>query len=75
MLIYLQVGQNQPGFIGVIQRAMSRAEKHVWFERGEAKDRSAVARRYILVHFSTFSTRHLQHLKVGPIYVNLNKYV
>ena len=44
-MFVLQVGQSQPGFIRIIQHAMSRAETHVWFDRAEAKDRLAVARR------------------------------
>ncbi|KAL3111865.1 hypothetical protein niasHT_015063 [Heterodera trifolii] len=30
------------GVIGLIQRALSRASSHIWFERSEAKDRSLV---------------------------------
>ncbi|CAG0895340.1 unnamed protein product [Cyprideis torosa] len=39
------VGQLHGGFLGVIQWALSRASPHIWFERSEIKDRSAVARR------------------------------
>lgn len=31
--------------MGVLQRALGRASPHIWFERAEAKDRSAVAAR------------------------------
>lgn len=31
--------------MGILQRALSRASDHIWFERGEVKDRFAVARR------------------------------
>ena len=43
-----QVGQKQGGFMGIMQRAMDRASSNVWFERSEAKDRNAVARRLVL---------------------------
>jgi len=31
--------------LGVMQRALSRASSHIWFERDEANDRAAVAKR------------------------------
>ena len=31
--------------MGTMQRAFSRSSHHIWFQRSEAKDRSAVARR------------------------------
>ena len=40
-----QVGQAQGGFMGTMQRAMSRAEHHIWFQRSESRDRLAVAKR------------------------------
>lgn len=42
---YAMVGQAQGGFMGTMQRAFSRSAHHIWFQRSEAKDRSAVARR------------------------------
>jgi len=42
---YAMVGQAQGGFMGLIQRAMSRADHHIWFQRSESKDRLAVAKR------------------------------
>lgn len=42
---YAMVGQAQGGFLGVIQRALSRATSHIWFERSEVKDRHIVAKR------------------------------
>jgi len=42
---YAMVGQMQGGFFGVMQRAMLRAEHHIWFQRSETKDRLAVTRR------------------------------
>ena len=45
-LYLLKVGQSHPGFMGVIQRSLSRAAAHIWFQRSEAKDRLEVARRY-----------------------------
>ncbi|XP_076043637.1 glycerol-3-phosphate acyltransferase 4 isoform X2 [Oratosquilla oratoria] len=42
---YDLVGQRHGGFLGIFQRALSRASAHIWFERCEAKDRFAVAKR------------------------------
>ena len=42
---YLQIGQRHGGFMGMIQRALSRATDHIWFERSMSRDRSAVANR------------------------------
>ncbi|XP_066986944.1 glycerol-3-phosphate acyltransferase 3 isoform X1 [Macrobrachium rosenbergii] len=42
---YSYVGQRHGGFLGIFQRALSRASAHIWFERSEAKDRFAVAKR------------------------------
>ncbi|XP_030564645.1 glycerol-3-phosphate acyltransferase 3 isoform X1 [Drosophila novamexicana] len=39
------IGQRHGGFLGVLQRALARASPHIWFERGEAKDRHTVAER------------------------------
>ena len=33
--------------MGIMQRAMSRAESHIWFNRSEIKDRMAVAERSV----------------------------
>uniref|UniRef100_A0A8R1HZD3 PlsC domain-containing protein n=1 Tax=Caenorhabditis japonica TaxID=281687 RepID=A0A8R1HZD3_CAEJA len=43
--VYALIGQKHDGLLGVIQRALSRASSHIWFERNEAKDRSIVAGR------------------------------
>ncbi|EFO22343.1 ACL-5 protein [Loa loa] len=42
---YDLVGQRHNGFLGILQRALSRASSHIWFERGEARDRSFVAEK------------------------------
>ncbi|XP_035672178.1 glycerol-3-phosphate acyltransferase 3-like isoform X2 [Branchiostoma floridae] len=42
---YAMVGQVHGGFTGMIQRAMSRSEAHIWFQRSESKDRQAVSNR------------------------------
>uniref|UniRef100_A0A1B6JYC1 Phospholipid/glycerol acyltransferase domain-containing protein n=2 Tax=Homalodisca liturata TaxID=320908 RepID=A0A1B6JYC1_9HEMI len=42
---YSLIGQSHGGFLGVLQRALARASPHIWFERGEVKDREAVAHR------------------------------
>lgn len=47
----LQIGQRHGGFLGVLQRALARASPHIWFERAEAKDRSAVASRSVQEFF------------------------
>ncbi|KAM7345828.1 glycerol-3-phosphate acyltransferase 4 isoform 1-T1 [Cochliomyia hominivorax] len=39
------IGQRHGGFLGILQRALARASPHIWFERGEARDRHAVAER------------------------------
>lgn len=39
------IGQEHGGFTGMMQRAFSRASKHIWFDRSETKDRSLVAKR------------------------------
>jgi len=40
---YALIGQRHPGLLGFIQRALSRATNHIWFERSESRDRSHVA--------------------------------
>ncbi|KAM3727000.1 Glycerol-3-phosphate acyltransferase [Dirofilaria immitis] len=42
---YDLVGQRQGGFLGILQRALSRASSHIWFERGEARDRLFVTEK------------------------------
>lgn len=42
---YALVGQSQGGLLGVLQRALSRAASHIWFDRFEMNDRLAVSRR------------------------------
>lgn len=42
---YALVGQMQGGLLGVMQRALTRATAHVFFERSEVKDRALVTRR------------------------------
>ncbi|KAG1657696.1 Glycerol-3-phosphate acyltransferase 4 [Nymphon striatum] len=42
---YALVGQSHEGFLEIIQRALGKATNHVWFERSEVRDRTAVARR------------------------------
>jgi glycerol-3-phosphate O-acyltransferase 3/4 len=39
------IGQAQGGFMGLMQKAMSRSEHHIWFQRSEIKDRMAVTQR------------------------------
>ncbi|KAE9412944.1 hypothetical protein Angca_007036 [Angiostrongylus cantonensis] len=40
--VYALVGQRHFGALGLIQRALSRASRHIWFERTEASDRRLV---------------------------------
>uniref|UniRef100_A0AAF5I3P2 Phospholipid/glycerol acyltransferase domain-containing protein n=1 Tax=Strongyloides stercoralis TaxID=6248 RepID=A0AAF5I3P2_STRER len=42
---YAMIGQSQGGFLGFLQKTLSRSTHHIWFERSEAKDRLAVVRR------------------------------
>jgi glycerol-3-phosphate O-acyltransferase 3/4 len=42
---YSMIGQEHSGFTGMMQRAFSRASKHIWFDRSESKDRGLVAKR------------------------------
>lgn len=42
---YAMVGQAHGGFLGLMQRALSRATAHIWFERSEVKDRHLVSQR------------------------------
>ena len=43
---YALVGQSHPGFMGLIQKSLSRGAAHIWFQRSETKDRSKVAMRW-----------------------------
>ncbi|XP_049820102.1 glycerol-3-phosphate acyltransferase 3 isoform X3 [Aethina tumida] len=45
MICFFGIGQRHGGFLGVLQRALARASPHIWFERSEVRDRSAVASR------------------------------
>ncbi|XP_046851674.1 glycerol-3-phosphate acyltransferase 4-like [Xenia sp. Carnegie-2017] len=42
---YSLVGQSQGGLFGFMQKSLSKAQDHIWFERSEMKDRLVVARR------------------------------
>lgn len=51
MILYpSQVGQRHGGFIGLIQKACSLAQTHIWFERKVAEDRQMVSKRYRIPH-------------------------
>ncbi|XP_017839692.1 glycerol-3-phosphate acyltransferase 3 isoform X5 [Drosophila busckii] len=45
LVCFVGIGQRHGGFLGILQRALARASPHIWFERGEAKDRHLVAER------------------------------
>ena len=57
---YSMIGQAHGGFTGMMQRAFSRASKHIWFDRSESKDRGLVARRM---------REHVQDKKNNPILI------
>ena len=40
--VYAMVGQKQGGVLGFVQRTLSQAADHIWFERSVANDRSLV---------------------------------
>ena len=40
--VYAMVGQKQGGVLGFVQRTLSRAADHIWFERSVANDRLLV---------------------------------
>uniref|UniRef100_A0A914DT83 Phospholipid/glycerol acyltransferase domain-containing protein n=1 Tax=Acrobeloides nanus TaxID=290746 RepID=A0A914DT83_9BILA len=40
--VYAMVGQRQGGVLGFVQRTLSQAADHIWFERSVANDRSLV---------------------------------
>ena len=58
---YALVGQSHPGFMGLIQKSLSRGAAHIWFQRSETKDRSKVAMRwkkhifFLVCFFNDFS--------------------
>jgi len=58
--VYSMIGQTHGGFTGMMQRAFSRASRHIWFDRSESKDRGLVAKRM---------REHLQDKKNHPILI------
>lgn len=42
---YALVGQLHRGFLGVLEKALSRAANHIWFDRSEYSDRQFVVKR------------------------------
>ena len=58
--VYSMIGQTHGGFTGMMQRAFSRASRHIWFDRSESKDRGLVAKRM---------KEHLQEKKNHPILI------
>lgn len=42
---YALVGQRHGGFLGMLEKALSRAANHVWFDRSEMRDRQLVVKR------------------------------
>jgi glycerol-3-phosphate O-acyltransferase 3/4 len=42
--VYSLVGQQHSGFTGWMQKSFSRASKHIWFDRSQARDRAYVAK-------------------------------
>ena len=39
---YALVGQRHGGFLGMLQRSLSRSAHHIWFERSESAGRKKV---------------------------------
>uniref|UniRef100_A0AC35U5Y4 PlsC domain-containing protein n=1 Tax=Rhabditophanes sp. KR3021 TaxID=114890 RepID=A0AC35U5Y4_9BILA len=42
---YAMIGQQHGGFLGFLQKTLSKSTDHIWFERSAAKDRQAVSSR------------------------------
>ncbi|XP_027204454.2 glycerol-3-phosphate acyltransferase 3-like [Dermatophagoides pteronyssinus] len=42
---YSLIGQSHSGFLGILQRIISRSSDHIWFDRFQINDRLAVSRR------------------------------
>lgn len=42
---YALVGQRHGGLLGILEHALSRATNHVWFDRGQIKDRKLVTEK------------------------------
>lgn len=42
---FAMIAQTHQGYLGLLQRALSRAASHIWFDRFEVKDREIVSRR------------------------------
>lgn len=57
---YSLIGQSHGGFLGILQRALARASSHIWFERSEVKDRSAVTNRM---------RKHVEDIQKHPILI------
>ena len=52
--VFFQIGQMQGGIMGTMQKALLKAQDHIFFERGEMKDRMLVVKRYL--SFSNYYT-------------------
>uniref|UniRef100_A0A183CC76 PlsC domain-containing protein n=1 Tax=Globodera pallida TaxID=36090 RepID=A0A183CC76_GLOPA len=50
---YALIGQQHGGVLGLIQRALSRASSHIWFERSESKDRSLARKRLVVMRIGS----------------------
>lgn len=57
---YDMVGQKTGGILGVFMSALSKSSTHIWFERTQAKERAAVARRL---------REHAQNSRLPPILI------
>ncbi|KAG8199540.1 hypothetical protein JTE90_009381 [Oedothorax gibbosus] len=57
---YALVGQSHGGFLGLLQSGLAKATSHIWFERGEVKDRELVQKRL---------TEHVQDENKLPILI------
>lgn len=57
---YSMIGQRHGGFLGFTQKVLDLTSEHVWFERGESKDRQRVVDRL---------TRHCSSGKHHPVLI------
>eukprot|EP00753_Platysulcus_tardus_P006126 PLAT13995.2.p1 GENE.PLAT13995.2~~PLAT13995.2.p1 ORF type:complete len:487 (+),score=180.31 PLAT13995.2:78-1538(+) len=57
---YSLTGQRHKGVFGIIQKSMSHSKAHIWFERGESRDRAAVRKKLV---------EHVSHDNTNPVLV------
>ena len=45
-----------------MQKSLSNAQDHIWFERSEIKDRLTVAKRFVLLYHASLQNQTLKIL-------------